>query len=107
MEAKHEIKQNIVQRLHDERTDGRTSNIRCPSIYPFIYSKMYKFAKARYEKFPGLSNILFGGHLFISYSLKFYNLTYIIYILSTKTQLRNSFKFNYACLNYINISTVF
>lgn len=38
MEAKHEIKQNIVQRLHDERTDGRTSNTRCPSIYPFIYS---------------------------------------------------------------------
>lgn len=36
MEAKHEIKQNIVQRLHDERTDGQA--ILDAQVYILLYT---------------------------------------------------------------------
>lgn len=80
MEAKHEIKQNIVQRLHDERTDGRTDKaILDAQVYILLYTvKCISLRRLDMKNVPGLSNILFGGHLLISYSLKFYNLTYII-----------------------------
>lgn len=77
MEAKHEIKQNIVQRLHDERTDGQA--ILDAQVYILLYTvKCISLRRLDIKNVPGLSNILFGGHLLISYSLKFYNLTYII-----------------------------
>lgn len=68
MEAKHEIKQNIVQRLHDERTDGRTSNIILDAqVYILLYTvKCISLRRLDMKNVPGLSNILFGGHLLIS-----------------------------------------
>lgn len=59
------------------RTDGQA--ILDAQVYILLYTvKCISLRRLDMKNVPGLSNILFGGHLLISYSLKFYNLTYII-----------------------------
>lgn len=56
------------------RTDGQA--ILDAQVCILLYTvKCISLRRLDMKNVPGLSNILFGGHLLISYSLKFYNLT--------------------------------
>lgn len=56
------------------QTDGQA--ILDAQVYILLYTvKCISLLRLDMKNVPGLSNILFGGHLLISYSLKFYNLT--------------------------------